>query len=104
MRILAIPGILRRESHNRRLLLSAAELLPADVELELFDGLKAGPPYDEDDDLEPGAPAVARPRTAIDRADALLVATPEYNSSVPGPLKTALDWASRPSPRRARHN
>jgi chromate reductase len=96
MKVLAIAGSLRRGSHNRALLLSAAELLPAEVEFELFDDLKAIPPYDEDDDVEPAAPAVARLRTAIAGADALLISTPEYNSSIPGPLKNALDWASRP--------
>jgi chromate reductase len=96
MRILGITGSLRRESHNRRLLLEAAELLPAGVELALFDGLKAVPPYDEDDDIEPVHDAVAALREAIDGADALLIATPEYNGSVPGQLKNAIDWASRP--------
>jgi chromate reductase len=96
MKILAIPGSLRRDSLNRRLLLAAAESLPPDVEFELFEGLRAVPPYDEDDDREPAPPAVARLRGAIAGADALLVATPEYNSSIPGQLKNALDWASRP--------
>ncbi len=96
MKILAITGSLRRESHNRRLLLAAAELLPEDVDFELFEGLKAVPPYDEDDDLEPAPQAVSRLRSAIAGADALLIATPEYNSSIPGQLKNALDWASRP--------
>jgi chromate reductase len=96
MRILGITGSLRRESHNRRLLLEAAELLPAGVELALFDGLKAVPPYDEDDDIEPVHDAVAALREAIDGADALLIATPEYTGSVPGQLKNAIDWASRP--------
>jgi chromate reductase len=96
MKILAITGSLRRESHNRRLLLAAADLLPEDVDFELFEGLKAVPPYDEDDDVEPAPPAVARLRAAIADADALLIATPEYNSSIPGQLKNALDWASRP--------
>ena len=68
----------------------------ADVELELWDGLKAVPPYDEDDDNDPAPAAVARLRAAIAGADALLFATPEYNSSIPGQLKNALDWASRP--------
>jgi chromate reductase, NAD(P)H dehydrogenase (quinone) len=96
MRILAIPGSLRRDSHNRKLLRAAAELLPRDVELEIWDGLKAVPPYDEDDDNDPAPAAVARLRDAIAGADALLIATPEYNSSIPGQLKNALDWASRP--------
>ena len=96
MRILGISGSLRRESHNRRLLLEAAELLPAGVELELFDGLKAIPPYDEDDDIEQAPEAVVELREAIAGADALLIATPEYNGSVPGQLKNAIDWASRP--------
>lgn len=96
MKILAIAGSLRRDSHNRRLLLAAAELLPRDVDFELFEDLKAVPPYDEDDDLEPPPAAVALLRAAIADADALLIATPEYNSSIPGQLKNALDWASRP--------
>jgi chromate reductase len=96
MKVLAIAGSLRRQSHNRTLLLHAAELLPAGVEFELFEDLKAVPPYDEDDDVEPAAPAVARLRAAIAGADAVLISTPEYNSSVPGQLKNALDWASRP--------
>jgi chromate reductase, NAD(P)H dehydrogenase (quinone) len=96
MKILAIAGSLRRDSHNRGLLLSAAELLPAEVELELFEDLKAVPPYDQDDDVEPAPAAVARLRAAIAGSDALLIATPEYNSSIPGQLKNALDWASRP--------
>jgi chromate reductase len=98
VKILGIAGSLRRESWNRKLLLTAAELLPDDAELELWEGLKSLPPYDEDDDREPAPPAVARFRDAIAGADAVLVATPEYNSSVPGQLKNALDWASRPHP------
>jgi chromate reductase, NAD(P)H dehydrogenase (quinone) len=97
MRILGISGSLRRDSHNRRLLLEAAELLPAGTELELFEGLKAVPPYDEDDDREDEThPAVTDLRDAFARADAVLIATPEYNASVPGQLKNAIDWASRP--------
>jgi chromate reductase, NAD(P)H dehydrogenase (quinone) len=95
--ILGISGSLRRDSHNRRLLLEAAELFPAGTEFELFGGLKAVPPYDEDDDRdEETDPAVTELRDAITRADAVLIATPEYNSSVPGQLKNAIDWASRP--------
>jgi chromate reductase, NAD(P)H dehydrogenase (quinone) len=96
MRILGISGSLRRDSHNRRLLLEAAELLPAGVELEIFEGLRAVPPYDEDDDTEEANEAVAALRQAIARADAVVFATPEYNGSVPGQLKNAIDWASRP--------
>jgi chromate reductase len=97
MRVLGISGSLRRDSHNRRLLLEAAELLPAGTELELYGGLKAIPPYDEDDDADDEAhEAVQELRDAIDRADAILIATPEYNSSIPGQLKNAIDWASRP--------
>jgi chromate reductase len=95
VRVLAIPGSLRRDSHNRALLRAAAALLAAEDELELYDGLKAIPPFDEDDEPAPGA-AVLALREAIAAADALLVATPEYNSSIPGALKNALDWASRP--------
>jgi chromate reductase len=96
MKALAISGSLRRDSHNTALLRAAAELLPPSARLELFDGLKAVPPYDEDDDVGGGPAAVQRLREAIDEADAVLIATPEYNSSIPGQLKNALDWASRP--------
>jgi chromate reductase len=96
MRVLGIAGSLRKDSWNRKLLLAAAELLPEDVELEIWDGLKAMPPYDEDDDGEPAPPPVAALRDAIAAADAVLVATPEYNASLPGALKNALDWVSRP--------
>ncbi|HST25665.1 MAG TPA: NAD(P)H-dependent oxidoreductase, partial [Gaiellaceae bacterium] len=96
MKVLGISGSLRRDSHNTALLRAAAELMPDGVELELWDGLKAVPPYDEDDDVEPAPAAVADLRDAIAGADAILVATPEYNHSVPGQLKNALDWASRP--------
>src|SRR5436309_9317995 len=96
MRILGISGSLRRDSQNTMLLRAAAELLPPGDELVLWDGLKDVPPYDQDDDVEPAPAAVAALRAAVDEADAVLFATPEYNSSVPGALKNALDWASRP--------
>ena len=95
MRVLGISGSLRRDSHNRRLLRAAAELLPPGAELVEFGGLKAVPPYDEDDEPSPTIGA-RRLREAIAQADAVLIATPEYNSSVPGQLKNAVDWASRP--------
>jgi chromate reductase len=95
MRILGISGSLRRESHNTRLLRGVGRLLPEGVELELFDQLAAIPPYNEDEEhQEP--PAVAALKAAIAEADAVLVATPEYNASIPGVLKNALDWVSRP--------
>jgi chromate reductase len=98
MRILGISGSLRRDSHNTRLLRAAAELLPPGAELQLFDGLGAVPPYDEDADVEPAPAGVERLRAAIAAADALLISTPEYNASIPGGLKNAVDWASRPFP------
>jgi chromate reductase len=96
MRVLGISGSLRRDSHNSDLLRAAAPLLPPGAELDVFDGLKAIPPYDADDDTEPGPGAVCELRDAIAAADAVLIATPEYNHSVPGHLKNALDWVSRP--------
>jgi chromate reductase len=98
VRILGISGSLRRGSHNTNLLRAAAELLPPGVELEVYDGLRALPPYDPDLDVEPADPAVGRLREAIASADGVLIATPEYNGSIPGVLKNALDWASRPFP------
>jgi chromate reductase len=96
MRVLGISGSLRRDSYNSGLLRAAAELLPSGAELEVFDGLKAIPPYDADDDVEIAPAPVTALRDAIAAADAVLVATPEYNASIPGVLKNALDWASRP--------
>ena len=96
MKLLGISGSLRSDSYNTKLLRAAAEFLPAEVEFELWDGLKAVPPYDEDDDIESAPAAVAALRAAFAGADAVLFATPEYNSSIPGVLKNALDWISRP--------
>jgi chromate reductase len=96
MRVLGLSGSLRRDSHNSALLRAAAELLPPEVEFEVFDGLKAIPPYDADDDVTTAPVAVQALRDALASADAVLVATPEYNASIPGVLKNALDWASRP--------
>jgi chromate reductase, NAD(P)H dehydrogenase (quinone) len=98
MRILGISGSFRRDSHNTRLLRAAALVLPPGAELELFDGLGDVPPYCEDADTEPAPEAVAYLRDRIAAADALLIATPEYNASIPGVLKNAIDWASRPFP------
>jgi chromate reductase, NAD(P)H dehydrogenase (quinone) len=95
-RILGISGSLRRDSHNTSLLRAAAEAAGPDVEFELYEGLKQIPPYDEDDDVHPRPPSVARLNEAIASADAVLFSTPEYNSSIPGQLKNAIDWVSRP--------
>ena len=95
-RILGISGSLRRDSHNTSLLRAAAEAAGSDVELELYDGLKEVPPYDEDDDVHPRPASVARLDAEIANADAVLFATPEYNASIPGQLKNAIDWISRP--------
>jgi chromate reductase len=96
MKVLGISGSLRRDSYNRKLLRAAEELLPPFVELEVWDELKAVPPFDEDDELGPEPEAVASLRDAVAEADALLFATPEYNASIPGQLKNAIDWLSRP--------
>src|SRR5437764_4861413 len=104
MRVLAISGSLRRGSHNARLLRAAAKLAPPSVQVELFYGLKAVPPYDEDDDTDPAPVGAQRLRDAIALADAVLIATPEYNSSLPGQLKNAIDWASRPFPHNVLRN
>jgi chromate reductase len=96
LQILGISGSLRRGSYNTQLLHAASDALPPGVDLSLWDGLKAVPPYDEDDDVQPAPPGAAALREAIADADAVLFATPEYNSSIPGVLKNAIDWVSRP--------
>ncbi len=97
MRVLGISGSLRRDSHNTKLLRAAGEIVEQHGgEFELFGGLKAIPPYDEDDDVGRRPTAVVALKEAIADADAVLFATPEYNSSIPGVLKNAVDWASRP--------
>jgi chromate reductase len=96
MKILGISGSLRDDSYNTKLLRVAAELAPDGVEFELWNGLKAVPPFDEDDEGEQAPAAVVELYDAIAGADAVLFATPEYNSSIPGQLKNAIDWASRP--------
>jgi chromate reductase len=101
MRVLGISGSLRRGSHNTRLLRAAAEMLPPGVELVELDGLADVPAYNEDFDHDRPPREVARLRQAIAEADALLISTPEYNASIPGVLKNAIDWASRPFPENA---
>ena len=101
MKVLGISGSLRRDSLNTALLAAAAERLVAGAELRLFERLAEIPPYSEDAEAEPAPAAVAELREAIRDADAVLIATPEYNHSLPGQLKNALDWASRPAGRSA---
>ncbi|HEX4718239.1 MAG TPA: NADPH-dependent FMN reductase [Thermoleophilaceae bacterium] len=97
MRVLGISGSLRRDSHNTALLRHVGELFKAEgAEFEIYDGLRDIPPYDEDDDVENGPEAVARLRAAVAEADAVFFTTPEYNHSIPGALKNAVDWVSRP--------
>jgi len=99
IRILGLSGSLRSGSHNTALLRAAALSLPSGAELEVFDGLRDLPPYDADLDTPEAEPAaVARLREAIGDADGVLISTPEFNGSIPGVLKNALDWASRPFP------
>jgi len=95
MVILGLCGSLRRGSYNRRLLDAAAAELPPGVKLEVFEGLANIPPYNEDSSAPETVTAL---RQAIAAADGVLIATPEYNASLPGQLKNVLDWASRPFP------
>jgi len=105
MKLLAISGSLRQGSHNTDLLRGAAAGAPDGVDIELYHGLKDIPPYDADDDVPGDQPlAVQQLKEALDSADGILIATPEYNSSIPGVLKNALDWASRPFPLNALRN
>ena len=99
MNILAIPGSLRRDSLNRRLLQAAASLAPATMRIRLYDDLAAMPLFNEDTEARMQAAGPVRTlRDAVAAADGLLIATPEYNQSMPGVLKNAIDWLSRPAP------
>lgn len=94
-RVLGIPGSLRRASFNRGLLVAAQEVAPPGIEIEITD-LSAIPLFNQDVEARGDPPAVAAFKGQIRSADALLIATPEYNYSIPGVLKNAIDWASRP--------
>jgi chromate reductase len=105
VRVLGISGSLRRDSYNTKLLREAGRLLPPGVEFVEFDGLKAVAPFDADDEASPIPPrGVFELRAAIGDADAIVIATPEYNHSIPGVLKNAIDWASRPKAEAALKN
>lgn len=95
IRILGVAGSLREASMNRRLARLAGRLLPEDVEFVEFDALGSVEPFDEDVEVGGFPSGAARFAAAIRDADGLFIATPEYNGSVPGQLKNALDWASR---------
>lgn len=96
-RVLGISGSLRTGSYNRRLLEAATEALPdADWTIARIRGI---PPYDADIESRGLPPAVDRLKAEIEAADAIVIATPEYNHSIPGVLKNAIDWASRPAMR-----
>ena len=94
VRILGFAGSLRKQSYNRSALRAAVELVPAGITLETFD-LAGIPPFNQDHEREP-PPAVRQFKDKVKAADAILIVTPEYNYSVPGVLKNAIDWASRP--------
>jgi chromate reductase len=94
IRILGIAGSLRRGSYNRWALSAAAKLVPEGAEIEIFD-LDGIPGFNQDDEQNPPA-KIAELKQKVREADAILFVTPEYNYSVPGVLKNAIDWASRP--------
>jgi chromate reductase len=96
MKILGISGSLRAASYNTALLRAAADVAPGGVEVELYDGLESLPPYNEDRDTDLPPAEVRRLRERITAADAVLFATPEFNGTMPGQMKHAVDWASRP--------
>jgi chromate reductase len=99
LRVLALPGSLRRASYNRALLAAAVLLQPSGMAIELADA-PVLPPFDEDveQSTRGGPEAVQRLRAQVAAADGLLIATPEYNQSLPGALKNAIDWLSRQWP------
>ncbi len=101
MLVLGLCGSLRSDSYNHKLLEAARAALPDGASLEIYEGLAALPAYNDDIEAHETPQAVSALRAAIAEADAVLVATPEYNSSIPGLLKNALDWASRPFPNNA---
>ena len=96
MKILGLSGSLRNGSYNAQLLRAAANELPPGAELVVWDGVRELPYYDEDLDVDPAPHIVRDLRTAVAAADGLIISTPEYNASIPGALKNAIDWASRP--------
>jgi chromate reductase len=97
IRVAGIPGSLREGSLNKALLRAAVELAPTAMEIKIYTGLGDIPPYNEDVFAKGDPEPVAVMKAAISQADAILISTPEYNYGVPGVLKNAIDWASRPA-------
>ena len=97
IRVAGIVGSLRAGSLNKGLLNAAVELAPAGMEINIYTRLGDIPPYNDDVFLQGDPPPVADFKSFIGSADALLISTPEYNYGVPGVLKNAIDWASRPA-------
>ena len=99
-RVIALPGSLRRASYNRTLLQAASRIAPAGIHIEVYGALADVPLFDEElEAATSGGPQPVRHlRAAVAGADGLLIATPEYNQSLPGVLKNAIDWLSRPAP------
>jgi chromate reductase len=104
IRVCGLAGSLRAGSYNRALLRAAVGLAPSGMEIQVFDGLRDVPLYDADVEAVGDPPGVAALKRAIRDADGFLVVTPEYNYSVPGVLKNAIDWASRPPDRSVLHD
>jgi chromate reductase len=95
--VFAVAGSLRKESWNRKLLRAAIELVPPGMMIHQFDGLAELPPYNADTDVDPRPEPVRALKQILSACDGLLIATPEYNYGIPGVLKNAIDWASRPA-------
>lgn len=95
IKVLAISGSLREGSFNTNALKAAVELAPEGMEIEIFKGLGELPPFNQDSEKDPPA-IVTELKKKIREADAILFSTPEYNYSIPGVLKNAIDWGSRP--------
>ncbi|KAA2258070.1 NAD(P)H-dependent oxidoreductase [Solihabitans fulvus] len=95
LKILGISGSLRADSHNTSLLRAAQKFTPDGMQIEIYEGLRDIPPYDMDFDYPHTRPeVVADLRRRVNEADGLLIATPEFNYSIPGVLKNAIDWVS----------
>ena len=101
-RVLGVVGSLRRESFNRRLLAEAVAMAPERLRIDVVDRIVELPLFDEDLEVDGFPPAVAAVHESIAAADGVVIASPEYNFGVPGPLKNFVDWASRPPRRRGR--